>query len=81
MVLKVGIWHVHNASGNPRYEGVAGEVWGNGTLDTGWEFFEETLTGQILIEEVPTPSSTIALISLGAMGLIGTWRRKRRAMN
>lgn len=70
--------HVHAATGYAKYEGREGDVWADGRFTTGWETFNEDLSGQILVEEVPAPSSTIALIGLGVMGLIGAVQRKRK---
>jgi len=73
------IQHRHNVGGNGMYEGITPRIWA-GTLNTGWELFQETLTGQILIESsaIPEPNAFTVWLLVG-VAVSGTcwWRRRR----
>lgn len=63
------IWHARDAFGDGgTYEGVSGVLWAHRL--SGWEVFQESLTGQILVEPTSTPEpSALAVWSL--MGIVG----------
>lgn len=72
------IEHRHNVFGNGMYEGVTPSIWA-GTLTTGWELFQEKLTGQILIESSAVPEPNAFAVWFIGLAVSGTcwWRRRR----
>lgn len=69
--------HTYHVDWDCRYEGVPGVRWGGHF--GGWSYFDECLTGQILVQNTPVPEPAgLAWAGVGIVLAGGAWLRSRR---